>query len=61
MDSAIIRTSTTPTNTNAFHRLEQDGLILWFHRDLQIYDVRIGWTPVTGFDVTWPGTTSAGG
>jgi hypothetical protein len=44
-----------------FEAVETDGLRLWFERDFPINEVTIGWTPVTGFDVTWIGTAPSGG
>ncbi len=56
----LIRTSTSLRERGVrFECVESDGVRLWFERELPIYDVRIGWTPVTGFDVAWPGTLSA--
>ena len=58
----LIRTSTSLRDRGArFEYVEADGVRLWFERELPIYDVRIGWTPVTGFDVAWPGIVIAGG
>jgi hypothetical protein len=31
-------------------------LFLWLQRDFPADELSIGWTPVTGIDVTWSGT-----
>lgn len=58
-DSSI-RTSTSRRGDREFDKIDLDGVVVWFDRDLLIDDVRVGWTPLTGFDVTWPWTATAG-
>ena len=53
---SIIRTSTSAHDDHPFDRVELDGIVVWFEQGLALGDVNIGWTPMTGFDVTWPGT-----
>jgi hypothetical protein len=57
-EQAVIRTSTRPHYDRAFDRVSLTGVVVWFERGLAINDAEIGWTPFTGFDVTWPGTPS---
>lgn len=58
----MIRTSTSAGPAGVeFDRIRVGDVLVWFDPDLGIDDVKIGWTPMTGFDVTWPGTTSAAG
>ena len=56
----LIRTaSSAPSGIEIeFEAVVIDGLRLWFERDFPIREVTIGWTPETGFDVTWFGTMS---
>ena len=55
---AIVHASTKTHDDRAFDRVEVGDIIIWFAEGMVIDDVMIGWTPVTGFDVTWPGTIS---
>ena len=54
--AAMIHASTSPRDDRAFERVDLDGIAVWFEQDMAIDLVTIGWTPLTGFDVTWPGT-----
>jgi hypothetical protein len=56
--AAMIRTSTKAQPDRRFERVKRDGIVLWFEAGIAIDDVKIGWMPFTGFDVTWPGTLS---
>jgi hypothetical protein len=60
-DSELIRTSSSRPDGIEFEFLNHNGLMLWFQRDFPIDKLKIGWTPVTGIDVTWAGTTDAVG
>jgi hypothetical protein len=62
-DSAdeLTRTSYSRPDSVEFEYVDHDGLILWFQRGFPIDTLTIGWTPVTGIDVTWIGTVAAGG
>jgi len=53
---AMIRTSTSARHDREFDRVKLAGVVIWFEQGVALDDVRIGWTPVTGFDVSWPGT-----
>jgi hypothetical protein len=53
---AMIRTSTSGRNDRTFNPVRLDGVVVWFEEDMALDDVTIGWTPLTGFDVVWPGT-----
>jgi hypothetical protein len=57
----LIRTSFSCPEGIEFERLYVDDLILWFQRAFPIERVTIGWTPLTGIDVTWIGTPWVGG
>jgi len=58
----LIRTGSSAPFGIEFEDVETDGLRLWFERDFPIREkVTIGWTPVTGFDVTWIGTVGSPG
>ncbi len=54
----LIRTGSSAPFGIEFEAVDISGLRLWFERDFPIEEVTIGWTPVTGFDVTWIGTMS---
>jgi hypothetical protein len=54
--TAMIRTSTSGRSDRTFDPVRLDGVVVWFEQDVAIDDVLIGWTPLTGFDVTSPGT-----
>lgn len=56
---AVIRTSTRAHHDRAFDRVARNSVVLWFEEGMAVDDVKIGWTPFTGFDVTWPGTPTA--
>jgi hypothetical protein len=54
---ALIRTSTSAgPNGMSFERIEHKGLVVWIETDFPSDEIRVGWTPFTGLDVTWPGT-----
>ena len=57
-EATVLRTSTKARPDRVFERVKRDGIVVWFERGTATDDVRIGWTPLTGFDVTWPGTLS---
>jgi hypothetical protein len=59
--SELIRTSFALPDGVEFDHVHQDDLVLWFQRDFPIDKLKIGWTPLTGLDVTWIGTPSVGG
>jgi hypothetical protein len=50
------RTSTSGRNDRPYDPVRLDGVVVWFEKDMAVDNVTIGWTPLTGFDVTWPGT-----
>lgn len=59
-EEVLIRTSTSGGDDREFEQINLDGIVVWLDRNLEIDDVRIGWTPLTGFDVTCPWTATAG-
>jgi hypothetical protein len=59
--SELIRTSFLRPDGIEFEHVHHDGLVLWFQRNFPIEKLTIGWTPVTGIDVTWGGTPAGGG
>jgi hypothetical protein len=56
-----IRTATSAPHTGTFERIETDGIVLWLDTSFPIRAFKVGWTPLTGIDVTWRGTPDAGG
>jgi hypothetical protein len=57
--TALIRTSTSRHEHVPFERVVCDDVTVWLQQGFAIDNIRIGWTPLTGFDVTWPGTIAS--
>ena len=63
--TSMIHTATSAQRAHqknrAFDPVELDGIVIWFDREIEIDEVRIWWTPFTGFDVTWPARLGSSG
>jgi hypothetical protein len=42
-----------------FDRVESDDVTVWLQEGFAMDNITIGWTPLGGFDVTWPGTIAS--
>ena len=57
--TALIRTSTSRRGHVPFDRVESDDVTVWLQEGFAMDNITIGWTPLGGFDVTWPGTIAS--
>ena len=60
-ETGLIRASTSKPSGIEFEGSQHDRIVLWVAPDFPIDEFRVGWTPFTGFDVTWAGTPNSPG